>query len=35
MNIFWVFLNHFDMLMLKIILKNKKYFNVFLSKKTL
>jgi hypothetical protein len=30
------FLNNFDMLMLKIIFKNKKYyFNIFLNKNTL
>ena len=32
--IFFMFFNRFDVLMSKIILKNKKnYFNVFLSKK--
>jgi hypothetical protein len=32
-----MFLDHFDMLILKIILKNKKkiYFDIFLSEKTL
>ena len=33
-NIFFMFLNYFDVLILKIIFKNKKYyFNTFLNKK--
>jgi len=33
-NMFFVFLDHFNVLILKIILKNKKYyFNIFLSEK--
>jgi hypothetical protein len=32
---FFIFLDRFDVLMLKIIFKNKKkYFNIFLDKKT-
>jgi hypothetical protein len=31
---FFIFLNYFDVLILKIIFKNKKYyFNIFLNKK--